>query len=241
MVLKGAGTLGNKDMSAKKMEGQDYLHQRENQAEISCRIMLSQVRNGQKVEITATEQQCRNLCRRLGIPAVKTVTCLFTLERISTDIVRASGHLVAQVSQTCIITNDLVEEMIDEYFILRFVPQNQILADADGHAEALAEALDWESLLVEEEDDIAHDGQMIDLGEAVCEQLALCLDPWPRKIGSGLELFVEQAPDDGASAGGLSDPAGSQGKGKRNPFSVLAVLKSDCEKPGSEEKDKTKN
>ena len=39
----------------------------------------------------------------------------------------------------------------------------------------------------ESEDEIVYDGSTIDLGEAATEQLALGLDPYPRKPGATLD------------------------------------------------------
>jgi hypothetical protein len=93
-----------------------------------------------------------------------------------------------------VVTLEPFEARLDEHAALRFVPAQTLREAAD-----LAE-LDAETL--EGPDEIPYNGELIDLGAALAEQLALSLDPYPRKPGAEL-------------------PAGL-GEADTNPFSVLA-------------------
>ncbi len=80
--------------------------------------------------------------------------------------VRLSARLRAEVVQSCVATLEPVSAAIEEDFSLLFAPDRD--ADAD--------------LLLRPEDELIEplgDG-IIDIGEAVAQQLSLALDPYPR-------------------------------------------------------------
>ena len=89
----------------------------------------------------------------------------------------------------CVVSLEPFETTQREAFSLRFVPEGQESETPDP----------------ESEDEIPYAGGTIDLGEAVVEQLALDLDPFPRKEGA--ELPSE------------ADPANV------SPFAALAALR----------------
>jgi uncharacterized metal-binding protein YceD (DUF177 family) len=91
----------------------------------------------------------------------------------------AFGHLTAVVVRTCVVSLDEFEAKVEERFKIRFVPSGQETDDDDP-----------ESI-----DEIPYEGRLIDIGEAVAEQLGLALDPYPRKPGAELpsELGAEDS------------------------------------------------
>lgn len=123
-----------------------------------------------EVTVTATEKECRALAARMALPAIGALECRFVLRR-NGSAVMAAGHLRARVTQVCVVSLDEFETPIEEDFAVRFVP-----------AGTEAEAID-----PEREDEIPYEADRIDLGEAAAQQLALALDPYPRKPGATLE------------------------------------------------------
>lgn len=126
--------------------------------------------------IAATEAECGSLAARMGLPAIESVECRFLLRR-EADVVMAEGDLRARVVQVCVVSLDEFEGHVEETFAVRFVP-------AGTEAEAITP---------ESEDEIPYEAGMIDLGEAAAQQLALALEPYPRKPGVALEA-EPQAP-----------------------------------------------
>lgn len=177
-------------------------------AEFSRRIPLARTGRPLEERVEADEGERAALCRRFGLLSLSRLVCLFHLERGQDSIVLAEGHIQAEVEQACIITGEPVREVIDEPFRLRFVPASDMPED---------EEIDIESLLQEDADDVPHDGRMIDLGEAAAEQLALCLTPYPRRDGAGLEQFVEVTPSD-------DELEVRRETGRKSPFDVLKKL-----------------
>lgn len=125
---------------------------------------------------------------------------LASLDRLAADVElkptsngwRLEGRLRAELAQTCGVTLEPLPVSLDEAFSIAF-------AEApDEDSDEIVVTLDDES------PDLIEDGQ-IDLGQAVVEQLALRLDPFPRKPGAE---FV-QPPE----------------PGEISPFAVLKTLK----------------
>jgi uncharacterized metal-binding protein YceD (DUF177 family) len=101
--------------------------------------------------------------------------------------VRLDASFEANVVQECVVTLDPVPNDVAESFTL-FYGEAPEGAGEDGIVEPLQ-------------------GETIDIGEAVAQQLSLALDPYPRAPGAALDLKL---------AGG----AGADG-----PFAALAKLK----------------
>ena len=91
----------------------------------------------------------------------------------------------AQVTQLCVVTLEPFEAGIEEQVELRFVPAAKIEEEEELPPESL-----------EGPDEIPYENDVIDLGEALAEQLALALDPYPRKPGA---VLPDEASDDDAN------------------------------------------
>ncbi|MGH7068039.1 MAG: YceD family protein [Acetobacteraceae bacterium] len=120
---------------------------------------------GYRIDVAANSVECRALARRFDLPSLATLSCTFALSREPGAVVRASGHLLARVTRICRLTLEQFPADVAEHFVVLFVQS--------GHESA---AFDPET-----PDEIPYANGVIDLGEATAEQLALALDPWPRK------------------------------------------------------------
>ncbi len=117
------------------------------------------------------------IATRLRIVALAKLSCAFKLHRVGATTIEAQGVLQAQVTETCVVSLDPFDHEVREAFTLYFVPAGS--EDDDLDPEAI--------------DEIPYSSSAIDLGEAAVEQLALALDPYPRKPDAALpaELAVE--------------------------------------------------
>jgi uncharacterized metal-binding protein YceD (DUF177 family) len=120
---------------------------------------------GRMARVEASEAERAALARRLRLPAIEALACDFMLRREGRGVIAAAGDLVARVVQVCVATAEEFSAPVEERFSVRFV--------AAGDE---SDAFDPEA-----PDEIPYQGGMLDLGEATAEQLALALDPWPRK------------------------------------------------------------
>ncbi|MSP03288.1 MAG: DUF177 domain-containing protein [Acetobacteraceae bacterium] len=148
-------------------------------AEFSHDVPLVKIRSdGLRVVVTATAAECAVLAERMGIPAVHTLMCAFTLIPAENDPgrIQATGVLNARVTRECVVSAEDFEMPVQDRFVVFFVP----------------EAKESEDLDPDKEDEISYRGDAIDLGEAAAEQLALALDPYPRIEGA---TMAETEPD----------------------------------------------
>lgn len=148
------------------------------------------------VEISATPEECAALARRFALQAVEQLSAKARITT-STAGIDVTGQMVAQATQSCVVTGDPIPAALDQPFMIRFVA-----------ADALPEAEEIE-LSADDCDVMEHDGQVIDLGEAVAQTLGLALDPYPRSPAAEERL---------REAGVLSE-------GEAGPFGALAALK----------------
>lgn len=160
--------------------------------EFSRRVKLHSLPAGSVMHrIEATAAECAALARRLGIPDVLALRAAFSLRQGSAGEVLADGTLEARTVRICVVSLDEFQLPVAERFRLRFLPQAAADAETDDDPDA--------------PDVLGHDGVALDLGEAAAEQLALALDPYPRRPDA--ELPAEEAPP--------------------TPFQVLARLRRD--------------
>lgn len=161
-------------------------------------LRLDQIRDGQRLELTADESERAAVAKRLSLARIDRLDAHVTLSRSAGDLVRASGRLVAAIEQSCVVTGEPVPAHVDEPFELIFMPE-----PTTGRP-------DEEIELGESDCDVVfHDGATIDLGTAIVDTLALSVDPYPRSAGADAAL---------REAGVLSEEQAS-------PFAALAQLK----------------
>jgi len=146
---------------------------------------------GLDVAIKASHAQCAALADRMQVPVVHALICRFHLVREDRDHVAARGHLLARITQTCVVSMEDFETDVEERFQVRFVPAGEETDLIDPEAD----------------DDLPYDGNTIDLGEAAAQQLGLAIDPYPRMPGAELpeekEATNEPPPHPFAALGSL--------------------------------------
>lgn len=144
---------------------------------------------GHDLTVTADATECAALAIRMHLPAIQSLACRFRVRTGPGDRFVAEGQLRASVTQTCIVSLDDFPVEVVEDFVVHFVPAGT--EDEDPDLDAV--------------DEIPYAGDTIDLGEAASEQLALALDPYPRKPGAALDTEPGLSPE--------------------NPFARLAALR----------------
>jgi uncharacterized metal-binding protein YceD (DUF177 family) len=161
-----------------------------------CRIPLDQLRDGDRIDLVATEEDRTAIADRLGLASIDRLEAHAALSRDG-QAIGAKGRIKASLEQSCVATGEAVPALVDEPFDLRFVPEPK--AQAEEEIELGEDELET----------IFHDGSAIDLGGAIADTLALSLDPYPRSAGADAAL---------KEAGVMSEEEAS-------PFAALAALK----------------
>ena len=151
--------------------------------EFSRRVELARLGALEAVYPIAAEPDERAaLARRFDLLALDRLEAEVRLKRSSRDLVRVEGELSAEVVQACVVSLEPVRSSIREAFSLLY---GAVEEDRDV-------LVDLDSEIVE-----PFDGSAIDIGEAVAQQLALALDPYPRAEGASLAESVGGAGSEG--------------------------------------------
>lgn len=163
------------------------------------RLRFDQIRDGERLDLTADEAERASIAGRLGLSALDRFDAHVCLSRTGA-VVRAEGRIAATLEQSCVVTGEPVSAHIDEPFNLLFTPEPQGARPEEEVEVELGEA----------DCDVAfYDGAAIDLGSAIADTLALCIDPYPRS----------------ASADSALREAGVLTEEQASPFAALAALK----------------
>lgn len=151
-------------------------------------------------EIEANEGERAGLAMRFGLLSLDSLRATVRLKRLRGGrAVRFSAVFHAEVTQTCVATLEPVADRIDDAFEIVFERE---AAGAGGRELVLDPEADSEPLV----------GDSIDIGEVVAQEVALSLNPYPRRPGATLDT------GDGALDA-------ERGPGAPGPFESLAALK----------------
>lgn len=119
--------------------------------------------------VVATEAECGALARRFDLPAINSLRGRVTLARQPGRVIRVSGDLAASVRRICVVTLEPFDQRVEDAFTL-------YLTDAPG----VGPGNELDIALDDEETPEPVDGDAVDCGEIVAQQLTLALDPFPR-------------------------------------------------------------
>ncbi len=170
------------------------------------RIVLAETldEGGSSLDIEADESERSLLAERFGLAGIKTLTGAVRLTpKEEGALVRLEGAFRAEIVQTCVVSHEPVEATLEGIF--------ERLYDTSPKP---AEEKDDGNIEIDAEDppEAAPEGK-IDVGEAVAEQLALEIDPFPR---NPVLSFADYS----------TDPEdGEKTESRGSPFAALAKLR----------------
>lgn len=162
--------------------------------------------NPYDIVLTASDAERDALTERFGLSSLaKFESSLSLVPTGIEDGIAVSGCLSAKVGQHCVVTlEEVVSDILYEFDVTLYPSERE-----------------GDEVLEDQNVDF-YDDDMLDLAELSAVELALSLDPYPRKEGvsitdagpgiEGVELHVEEEFD--------TPPAG-----KRRPFEALAALR----------------
>lgn len=164
--------------------------------EFSRSYKLDSLGQPRTVDIAADADERAALAQRFGLESLEVLAAKATLST-GTEGIDVTGRMRAAAVQRCVVTGDPIRVQMDQDFAVRFVAE-----DAEPSAEEI-------ELSAEDCDIMEHDGQQVDLGEAVAQTLGLALDPYPRSANAEARLRE----------------AGVKSEEEAGPFGALAALK----------------
>ena len=142
------------------------------------------------IEADADERAA--LASRLGLSKIEWLNADLDLRRPKTGtLVHLHGVFDAKVVQTCVVTLEPVDAHIREAFEAVCT-----LAPAD------ATAVEREFSLADDDPPEPAEQGVIDMGEAVVQQLAVALDPYPRRPDAQLPEALSSDKDEGSTGDG---------------------------------------
>lgn len=151
---------------------------------------------GMPVKMLADEEQREALARTHGLASVESFSAELLVQRWKRDGVRVNGNIRARVVQTCVVTLDPFESLIDEPVSALFVPEGSRLArdETDG----------GEIVVDVEADDLPETfrGGRVDVGALAEEFFALAIDLYPRRPGAELPQDLPEGDEDGPDGEG---------------------------------------
>ncbi|BDG72020.1 YceD family protein [Roseomonas fluvialis] len=151
---------------------------------------------GREEHLRASPAECAALAKRFAIPAVEWLEATLLLRPEPGGGVMVTGMLRADVVQSCVVSLEPVAQRVEDAVALRLLPPGEDPSDDP-----------------EGPDEIPIEGDTADLGEAMAEQLALALDPYPRAPGAELPAEITGDGTGGAfgALAALRRPGGTQG------------------------------
>jgi uncharacterized metal-binding protein YceD (DUF177 family) len=162
---------------------------------------------GAALEVAASDSERASLAKRFGFLGLPAFSARVTVDRRPGGQIVVEGRLRGRIVQACILTLDPVTQELDETF--RIVFKQDLAEEKDpesGEAMLSAQADAPEPL----------QGNVLDVGEIIAEQLSLAADPYPRRPGVKLEDVLPKPRRGGRP------PRDEQ---KRHPFAGLAALR----------------
>ena len=168
--------------------------------ELSRMVPLERIGTGWLTEtVVASAEERAALARRFELVELGALEATVRLRRARAGrYVELDARLRAAVVQSCVVTLDPVPLALDESFAL-------LLGPIDA-----GRAPDAGELVVDLDQPEPLDGDSIDIGELVAQQLSLALDPYPRSAAA-----AEAAPAASDASAGVAAPDDAA-----NPFAV---------------------
>ncbi len=138
----------------------------------------------QRIEATPDERE--KLARRFGLLALDRLIAAVELRRQGSEIVLLEAAFEAEFVQTCVVTLEPVPGTISAHFSLVYGSPEVAEADAARGGEDEA----FEPL----------NGDAIDIGEAVAQELSLTLPVFPRHPDATVDALASAEPAEGPFA-----------------------------------------
>jgi len=163
----------------------------------------------QKLVVEPDPAGLEAIARAYNLNAIEGLKADFTLKPYRKAGLRVVGTLDATVDQTCVVSLEPFKSRLALDVDRTFEPyssRTRKIRDLNDEGEI---EIDLESL---DPPDVIEDG-VLDLGAVICEELALALDPFPRKPGVSFE------------GGGADDAEPDEEERKPSPFAALKALK----------------
>jgi hypothetical protein len=164
-------------------------------------VVLQIPQTGLHRAIEADSAERSAMAEVAGLREITSASASFDMTLKSGGRVHVTGHVIARIGQTCVVTLDPIENEINEPVDLMFAPPEQI----PNLSDLVDEATKSDTEIPDPLEPIING--VIDLGRVATDALFLAVDPYPRKPDAVFEPLV-----------GAADP-------EDHPFAALKALR----------------
>jgi uncharacterized metal-binding protein YceD (DUF177 family) len=164
----------------------------------------------ERVTVTPDEASLKAIAKTYELDGIRDLKADFLLKPYRKAGLRVVGPLTGTLEQACVVSLEPFESKLKIDVDRTFEPQSSRPRKASDLNEDGEIEIDLETL---DPPDVILDG-VLDLGAVICEELALTLDPFPRKPGVEFE-----------GGDGEDESAGEEPEAKPSPFAALQALK----------------
>lgn len=126
---------------------------------------------GVRLQLVPGEKERAELARHVDVLAVPALVADLKVTPDGKGGVAIEGDLNATVRQTCVVSLEPFDNVVNEHIALRFLPEGTVVSAGEDDADERDPA------------DVIKGG-VVDLGALVAEFLALGVDPYPRRPGA---------------------------------------------------------
>jgi hypothetical protein len=169
---------------------------------LSRKLRIADIEENAAHKIAATSAEMASIARLLDLVGLDGLTLDYRLRHGAGGRIHLAGQLKARATQTCVVSLEPVEAVIDAPVESEFWPAPLIEnLEKKGEEPGQSGLLDWPDAITDE---------TIDLGPIIYETLATSLDPYPKRPGVSFQWSQ-----------GASEPEVPES----GPFAALARLK----------------
>lgn len=155
-------------------------------------VDLSRLKEPQTFNLAAPPDALAAIAARLETPAVISLSGAVVVTPTA-EGAQVDGAVKAALRRECVVTLEPLDERIDETFSIRFARESDALAEIELDLEE-----DWTEPLL---------GEALDVADILVQQVALAMEPYPRKPGAAAPAALNPSPE------------------QVSPFAVLKSLK----------------
>jgi uncharacterized metal-binding protein YceD (DUF177 family) len=178
------------------------MHKGAHASPLSRKLRIADIEENAEHRITAAGAEMANIAGLLDLVWLDGLTLDYRLRHGAGGRIHLAGQLEAQLVQTCVVSLEPVEVVIDVPVEAEFWPAPLIEElEKKGEDPGQADLLDWPDAIT--------DGT-IDLGPVIYETLATSLDPYPKRAGVSFQWSQSASEPEAPESG---------------PFAALAKLK----------------
>ena len=175
------------------------------------RVRISNIPNdGIDIQLQLQEMDIQQLAMAVNADQIVNISFNVHLKPAGKDRISATGHIAADITHACIVTQDPIVQQLREEIDTRFWPEKLVQKWLEAANEPSQQS---STFALEDEPESYSDGE-IAIGQFLYEEFVSAVDLYPRKVEADFDWQKSEFNVQNEEEAALE-----------NPFSVLAPLK----------------